>query len=74
MDTADFSLRPLCDFIYTTFSCKNTRRSVAYEEVCGNLMIFQQLEPICQPINSTFYMELYYNITFTFTYLLAHLL
>ena len=25
-------------------------------------MIYQQLEPICQPINCTFYMELYYNI------------
>ena len=33
-----------------------------YQEVCGNLMIYQQLEPICQPINCTFYMELYYNI------------
>ena len=30
---------------------------LAYEEVCGNLMIFQQLEPICQPINNTFCME-----------------
>ena len=32
-------------------------------------MIFQQLEPICQLINNTFYMELYYNIPFTYLYL-----
>ena len=41
----------------------------AYEEVCGNLMIFQQLEPICQPINNTFCMEftqLHYNILLIF--------
>ena len=30
---------------------------VSYEEVCGNLMISQQLEPICQPINNTFCMQ-----------------
>ena len=28
-----------------------------HNEVCGNLIIFQQLEPICQPINNTFCME-----------------
>ena len=41
----------------------------SYEEVCGNLMIFQQLEPICQPINNTFCMEftqLHYNILLIF--------
>ena len=47
--------------------------SITYEEVCRNLMISQQLELICQPINNTFCMELHYNIPFTFTYLLAHL-
>ena len=32
-------------------------------------MIFQQLEPICRPINSTFYMELYYNTDSIYLYL-----
>ena len=58
--------------IYNTYCC--LVRIIPYEEVCGNLMISQQLEPICQPINNTFCMELHYNIPFTFTYLLAHLL
>ena len=43
-------------FIFENFE-NSQPFSKTYEELCRNLMIFQQLEPICQLINSTFYME-----------------